>query len=130
MAGEKPTAAMVLSVIGGLFILFGGIALLAIADFLAFILLFGGESVGIEAVLFVQILGAIGIVIGLVIIVGGVLMYARPASSTAWGVIILVISLVSIIATGGFILGLILGLIGGILGIVFKPTAPMAPVAA
>ena len=129
MAGEKPTAAMVLSIIGGLFILFGGLALIAIAEFLQSFLLFSGETVGIEAVLFVRIIGAIGIVIGIVIIAGGVLMYARPASSTAWGVIILVLSLVSIVASGGFILGLILGLIGGILGIVFKPKAPMAPVA-
>ena len=82
------------------------------------------------AVLVLQILGTIGIVIGIIIIVGGVMMYSRPASSTIWGVIILLLSLVSIVATGGLILGLILGLIGGVLAIAFKPMAPAAPVAA
>lgn len=125
MAGEKPTAAMVLSIIGGLFILLGGVVYLAIAGFLESLLLLGGETLNVDPVLWIQIIGAIGIVIGIIIILGGVMMYSRPASSTVWGVIILVLSLVSFIASGGFFLGLILGLIGGILGIVFKPTAPM-----
>ncbi len=126
MAGEKPTAAMVLSIIGGLLIILAGAMYLAIAEFLEELLLLSGETLDVDPVLWIQILGAIGIVIGIVIMVGGVMMYSRPASSTVWGVIILVLSLVSIIATGGFFIGLILGLIGGILGIVFKP-APAAP---
>ncbi len=122
---------MVLSIIGGLLILLGGLLFLAIASVLESFALISGETFGVgDPVVFVQLIGAIGIVIGIVLMVGGVMMYSKPASSTAWGVIILVLSLVSIIATGGFILGLILGLIGGILGIVFKPMAPAAPVAA
>ncbi|MEE9236971.1 MAG: DUF6114 domain-containing protein [Thermoplasmata archaeon] len=126
MAGGKPTAAMVLSIIGGLFILLGGALYLAIAGFLEGLIVLGGETLDIDPVLWIQVLGAIGIVIGIVIMVGGVMMYSRPASSTIWGVIILVLSLVSIIAAGGFFIGLILGLVGGILGIVFKP-APAVP---
>jgi hypothetical protein len=126
MAGEKPTAAMVLSIIGGLFILFAGIAYLAIANVLSFLILIGGETFpGVDPVLVIQIFGILGVVIGIVIMAGGVLMYMNPARSTMWGVIILVVSLVSIIASGGFFLGLILGLIGGILGIVFKPSPAM-----
>ncbi len=138
MAGEKPVAAMVLSIIGGLLILLAGGLLLAIADIftegLPFLLLISGETFAMDdaalAVLVLQILGTIGIVIGIIIIVGGVMMYSKPASSTLWGVIILLLSLVSIVATGGLILGLILGLIGGVLGIAFKPMAPATPVAA
>ncbi len=122
---EKPTAAMVLSVIGGLFILLGGVIYLWIAEFLQSLLLLSGETLAVDPTTWVQIIGVIGIVIGIIIIVGGVMMYSRPASSTAWGVIILVLALVSILASGGFFLGLILGLVGGILGIVFKPSAPM-----
>ena len=131
MSGEKPTAATVLSIIGGVFILLGGLVLLAFAELLQFLLVFSGESIAMDdPVLVVRIFAAIGLVIGIVIIAGGVMMYSRPASSTAWGVIILVLSLVSILATGGFILGLILALIGGALGIAFKPMVPAAPVAA
>lgn len=125
MAGEKPTAAMVLSIIGGLLILFGGIVYLAIAGILESLLILSGETLDVDPTVFVQAIGIIGVIIGIVIIAGGWMMYARPQSSTAWGAIILVLALVSIIASGGFFLGLILGLIGGILGIVFKPTAPM-----
>ncbi len=130
MAGEKPTAAMVLSIIGGLLILLGGLVFLAIASVIESLILISGETFSVDPTVFIQLIGAIGIVIGIVLMVGGVMMYSRPASTTAWGVIILVLSLVSIIATGGFFLGLILGLIGGILGIAFKPPAPAAPVAA
>ncbi len=103
---------------------------LALASLLESLLLISGETFSVDPVVFVQLIGAIGVVIGIVIMVGGVMMYSRPASSTLWGVIILVLSLVSIISLDGFLLGLILGLIGGVLGIAFKPMAPATPVAA
>ncbi len=121
---------MVLSLIGGLLILLGGAVWLALASLLESLLLISGETFSVDPVVFVQLIGAIGVVIGIVIMVGGVMMYSKPASSTLWGVIILVLSLVSIISLGGFLLGLILGLIGGVLGIAFKPMAPATPVAA
>ncbi len=126
MAGEKPTAAMVLSIIGGLLILLAGVVFLAVAEFLEALLLISLETLDVDPVATVQIIGIIGVLLGIIIIVGGVMMYSRPASSTVWGVIILVLSLVSIIAMGGFFIGLVLGLVGGILGIVFKP-APAIP---
>lgn len=108
--GGKPTGAFVVSLLGGIFILLGGIVLA----------LFGGIATlaigGVGA-----LIGAAGIATGIVVIVGAVLMYSKPSSSTAWGVVILVLSIVSwVTALGGFVIGFLLGLIGGILGIVYK----------
>ncbi|MFQ5907599.1 MAG: DUF6114 domain-containing protein [Thermoplasmata archaeon] len=135
MAGEKPTAAMVLSIIGGIFILLGGVVFLALASLMQLFIdtIPGLGSLEIDPVLLLNLVGALGVIIGLVIIVGGVMMYSRPQSSTVWGVLILVLAIVSLfVASGGFILGFVLALIGGILAIAFKSTPVMpapAPVA-
>lgn len=135
MAGEKPTAAMVLSIIGGIFILLGGVVFFALASLMQLFIdtIPGLGSLEIDPVLLLNLVGALGVIIGLVIIVGGVMMYSRPQSSTVWGVLILVLAIVSLfVASGGFILGFVLALIGGILAIAFKSTPVMpapAPVA-
>ncbi len=66
-------------------------------------------------------IGIWGIVCGIVVLVGSYMLRSRPASHVAWGVIILIFSLVSIFAGGGFVIGMILGIVGGILAIVWKP---------
>ena len=118
MAGEKPTAAFVLSLIGGIFILLDGILLAVVGSAIAI----GGLAGSGTAGGIVSAIGAIGVIFGLIIIIGGVMMYQKPQSHTMWGVIVLILSLISIITGGGFIIGLILGLIGGILALVFKPS--------
>lgn len=132
MAGDKPLGATVLSMIGGIFILFGGVAYFSIAGLFALLGSFPGMgSLPIDPVMLFRILGGIGIAIGGLIIFGGLMMYLRPERSTLFGVLVLILSLVSVITWGGFFLGLILALVGGILGIVFKPStqapSPAAP---
>src|SRR5439155_18503695 len=111
LAGEKPTAAFVLSLIGGIFILLDGILLAVVGSAIAI----GGLAGSGTAGGIVSAIGAIGVIFGLIIIIGGVMMYQKPQSHTMWGVIVLILSLISIITGGGFIIGLILGLIGGLL---------------
>ena len=123
MAGEKPTAAMVLSILAGLLVLGGGVAQIVVGSFISS---FGSASgaanaTGVGTVF--GILGIVGIVFGIIMIVGGVMMYTNPRSHTMWGVIVLILSIISWgTSFGGLVLGFILGLIGGILGIVFKPS--------
>jgi hypothetical protein len=69
-------------------------------------------------------IGIWGIVCGIIILVGSYMLYSRPASHAAWGVVILIFSLLSVFEGGGFVIGLILGVIGGILAIVLKPPYP------
>ncbi len=126
---EKPTAALVLSLIGGIFVLAGG----AFQAFLgALISGFGGTTGATGASAFgstVGILGILGMVFGIIMILGGVLMYVKPESHTMWGVIVLILSVISFATSslGGFFIGFLLGLIGGILGIVFKPSTMGTP---
>lgn len=129
MAEARPTAGMVLSVIGGLFILLVGALILWVASILESLieglLPLSGATLNMDPLLWVRILGGVfGVAFGLIIILGGAMMAIRPQSSTIWGVIILILSILSVLSTGGFFLGMILGIVGGILGIVWKP--PMA----
>ncbi len=126
--GEKPTAAMVLSIIGGICVILGG-AFIAFVGSLFFSLpgttTTGASASGIGSI--VVVVGIIGIIMGLIMVVGGVMMNANPQSHTMWGVIVLILSILSWgTAAGGFFIGFLLGLIGGILALTFKPTS-MAP---
>lgn len=114
MAGNVPTAGFVLSLIGGIFVLLAGIALAVIGSFLSF---FIG---GLAGIFF------IGLVVGLIIIILSVMLYVRPQMKTIWGILIIILAIVSLpTALGGFFIGFILALIGGILAITYK--APQAP---
>ena len=119
---EKPTAAFVLSLIGGIFILLGAIVVMALASVIGSFMVLGGGDPNI-----VYIYGAVGLIFAILVLVGAVMLWMKPQQHVAWGVVVLLFSLFSIITTGGFFIGLILGLIGGILVIVWKPPAPMAP---
>lgn len=110
---DKPTAAFILSLLGGIFILLGGIVLLVIGAVATFFLLgIGG------------IIGLFGIICGILIIIGAVMMNSRPESHVTWGIVIIIFSILSWFgALAGFYIGFILALIGGILAIIWKPSA-------
>ncbi len=115
----RPIGAGVLTIIGGLFILIGGVALAVIAT--AFTLFgFFGDFVAFFYV---------GLLVGLLTILVGVLMLAMPRAHVVWGVLAIVLSFVSWpFAFAGFFLGFLLALIGGILALVWKDTpAPAMP---
>lgn len=106
---------MVLSLIGGIFVLIGGAILAALGGFLASLTVVGGG--------FVLAFGIVGVVFGIIMIIGAVMMYSNPQSHTMWGVIVLVLSILSwVFAAGGIFIGFLLGLIGGILALTFKPS--------
>ncbi len=111
---KRPTAAFVLSLIGGIIILLWGASLATV-----------GVSVQIITFGFlgtlITLLGTLEAVLGLLVIVFGVLMFVRPKQHATFGVLVLVCSVVSLIGLGGLFLGFVLGLVGGILGIVHKP---------
>jgi len=126
--GEKPTGAAILSVVGGVFVLLAGVTLIALASImeglLSFMPIMPFDVTGMLATW-----GAIGALLGLVIVVLGVLMLMKPQMAKIFGALVLVLSIVSfVVAFGGFFIGGILGVIGGILGLVFKP-APAMPMA-
>lgn len=119
---EKPTAAMVLGLIGGIFILIGGLVFILIGSVVGAIMA-GTQGAGAQNLIYA--LGGLGILSGLLVIVGSVMLYTKPEKHAMWGAIVLVFSLISLVTSGGFFIGFILALIGGILGIIFKPAPAM-----
>jgi hypothetical protein len=108
---EKPIAAFVLTLIGGILVLITGAALAMLGVAVALFTFGAGLLLGVFALF------------GIVIIVGSIMMYSQPSSAKTWGIIVLILGILSlfgvITALGG-----ILALIGGILAIVWKPSAP------
>jgi hypothetical protein len=108
--GNKPTAAFILTLFGGILVLLAGI-LIAVVGAVATIFLAGiGGAIGL-----------VGIISGIVMIISAVMMNSTNKSKvTTWSIIALVFSLISLANGGGFIIGFILGLVGGILGLTYK----------
>ena len=125
---ERPQIAFILSLIGGILILLGGGV-----SYIWF--MFGGFSMGGMMGGFQGMMGSLGIpfgfmsgffliglVSGVIITIGSVMLNARPSEHNAWGMIILVFSIISLLGMGGFLVGAILGIVGGALAINWKPT--------
>jgi len=117
---QKPTAAFVLSIIGGVLILIGAIVVAAVAGIVGgllslvpFVGIFGGLAI---------IFGVLGLVFAIAVMYGAVMINSGEHQKVRTGsILVLAFSILSLITGGGFVIGLILGLIGGILGIIWKP---------
>ncbi len=125
--GEKPTAAFVLSLIGGILILLSGLAVA---------LVFGIIGAGVSMVPgmaplggAIALMGALGLIFGILVIVGAVMINSGVQSKVKTGsIVVLVFSILSLFTVGGgFLIGFILGLIGSILGLTWKPAATTPP---
>lgn len=121
---EKPTAAFILGLLGGIFMLIGSFVIFSIA--LATVVVFSFFGLNAASLL---ALAAVGLIVAVAMIVFSVLMYLRPQDHVVFGVLVLVLALVGFVTCffGGFVIGMILGIIGGAIGIGHKPTPP-APV--
>ncbi len=111
---NKPTAAFVLALIGGIIIiLWGGLLVALGAVFTTTAYGYVVESIFTGA--------SIELITGFLIVGLGIALYVSPYHHVAFGIIILIASVGSLAGGGGLFLGFILGLIGGILAIVHKP---------
>jgi len=70
---------------------------------------------------FMSGLSLVGFVSGTLVIVAAAMLSSRPAEHEAWGVMILVFSVISFLGMGGFLIGAILGIVGGAFAITWKP---------
>lgn len=123
---EKPTAAFILSLIGGIIYLLVGALIAVGAAFIGSVAgLAGAGAIGLAVVA----VGSIGLVSGVVMIIGAAIMNTSDKSRVKTGsILVLVFTLIGAIFTvGGFLVGFILALIGSILGLTWKPSMPMAP---
>ena len=67
------------------------------------------------------IFGLWAVICGVAMIMGGVMMNSHPDQHVAWGVVVLIFSILSLGGLGGLGVGFILGLAGGALGIAWRP---------
>lgn len=121
--GDNRSAQFILSLVGGIMILIGGIVSL--------LWLVGVFPTSLEplASLRSNIMGeqefrlfqirytAAGLSSGVAVILTSLMLKMRPRESKRWGIMIIVLSAMSILGMGGFIFGMALGIIGGALAI-------------
>jgi hypothetical protein len=130
---ERPTAAFLLSLVGGIFILLGGGVMSMFGPF-GFGNMMGGYrgmmggyysgyGYGMMGGFGFGMFGILGLIFGIIVIISAFMLNSKPQEHSTWGILIVIFSVLSIFGgtMGGFGVGLILGLIGGILGITWKP---------
>jgi hypothetical protein len=114
---EKPTTAFIISLLGGIFVLIGGLFWAAVGTLLA---IFFGLGFLLYAFL----------AFGIVILVGAVMINSNPRSAHTWGIVILLLGIFSLVGVTTT-LGGVLAIVGGALALSWKPTrelgAPLPP---
>ncbi|MBI4280451.1 MAG: hypothetical protein HY660_18515 [Armatimonadetes bacterium] len=115
-AEERPTAAFVLSLLGGLWMLSRGTMMSGGSGWMWGPGMMRGWGPGVGW-------PWLGVIAGLVVLAGAVLLHIRPAESRTWGLVILIASaLYVVLGVGGFLAGA-LGVIGGALALSWRPRA-------
>jgi len=117
---EKPTKAFILSLTAGILILSNTVLLRVAATwFPEMTPTLPGSSANDTTVLYC--LTALGLIFGVLVLLGAIMLHIRPPNKKAWGIIVIVFSIPSVITGGGFIIGFILGIIGGVKALSWKP---------
>src|SRR2546426_9717970 len=135
---SKQVAAFTLSLVAGVFILLGSFVMSMFALWFSGMMMGGtdgmqvgpGMTDGMMGSMMmtwmlgsVQVLAAFGIASGIMVTLGSVMLYTRPAEKPIWGAIILAFSVVSVLGSmGGLLVGLVLGMLGGILALTWTDT--------
>ena len=104
---EKPTVAFAVSLIGGIFVILGGLLWAALGTLIAFFTGYG-----------FLLYGFLGV--GFIIVICALLMNTFPSTAKLWGIILVFLGLFSLI---GIVtaLGGLLTIIGGAIAISWKP---------
>jgi hypothetical protein len=120
----------ILSIIGGSLMVAGGIFALSMfgiwsqAGMAGWGPMMGGGGWGMmPGGYFTWVVGtmaAVSLAAGVLTIAGGYAVHVRPASSSIWGIGILIASIVGLVTMSGFYIGPVLGIIGGILALTKK----------
>jgi len=115
---SRAIAGFIISLIAGLLILVQGILRFVRGTLISG--LFSDEiRRRILAGLALEAIGIIAIILGILVLIGAYLIYSL-GNEMAGGIIVVVLSVLSILTGGGFLVGFILGIIGGVLGILKK----------
>jgi len=110
---------VILSMLGGIFIVFGGLMLFAMLSWYGTTLMMGGQW---HMYMFTYPRWLTAVVATISVLAGGLVMSAsykmyKEPRNKLWGLLIVIGSLVSLLSIGGFGLGGVLGLIGSVMGL-------------
>lgn len=110
---------VILSMLAGTFIVFGGLMLFAMLSWYGSTLMMGGQW---HMYMFTYPRWLTVVVATISVLAGGLVMFAsykmyKEPRNKLWGFLIVIGSLVSLFSIGGFGLGGVLGLIGGVMGL-------------
>jgi hypothetical protein len=117
---EKPTKAFNLALMAGILIITNAVLLGVVAKWFIGIMPTLPGSSGNDPTLLIE-LATVGLIFGVLVLLGTLLLHIKPAKKKAWGIMIIVFSIPSVIMGGGFIIGFILGIIGGKIALSKKP---------
>lgn len=111
--------AVILSMLAGTFIVFGGLMLFAMLSWYGSTLMMGGQW---HMYMFTYPRWLTAVVVTISVLMGGLVMSAsykmyKEPRTKLWGFLVVLASLIRLFAIGGFGLGGILGLVGGIMGL-------------
>jgi hypothetical protein len=116
---EKPKRAFTLSLIAGLLIVCNAVAVGVAGAYFPWIFPTLPGSDNNAAVPFTTI-SIIALICGALVLFAAIMLRIKPENKKAWGILIIVFSVPSVITGGGFIIGFILGIIGGALSVTRK----------
>ncbi len=57
---------------------------------------------------------------GIMVLIGAIMLNARPEDNITWGIIVLIFSIASFIGMGGYMIGAILGIAGGAIALSYR----------
>jgi hypothetical protein len=126
-----PKTASILALVGGTLMLLSGVIFIAVAalilphlDYSNLTVPQGLSPSAIPGLVsgIVGVMGAFGLVSGIIVLVSGAMLFAHVAKPRTWGILILIFSILSFVGLGGFIAGAILGIVGGIPTLRWKPS--------
>ena len=110
---EKSTRAFVFSLVAGLLIVCNAVAVGVAGTYFPSIFptLPGSDD---NATVPFTTISVIALICGVLVLFGAIMLRVKPENKKAWGILIAVFSIPSVITGGGFIIGFILGIIGGV----------------
>jgi hypothetical protein len=109
---EKPTKAFNLALTAGVLIIVNAVLLGVVAKWFIGIMPTLPGSSGNDPSFLIELASA-GLIFGIFVLLGTLMLHIKPTKMKAWGILIIVFSIPSVIMGGGFVIGFILGIIGG-----------------
>lgn len=126
---EKPTAAIVLSLIAGILVMVSGVVLVMVSKLLSDRIgpIMIGKSSYITLAGIAYPIAGLKLLLGIIVMIGAAVLFLSTAQRMAWSVIILIISIIALILSifppepiG--LVGSILGILGGALALSWRQT--------